>query len=230
MTDETYRFIEKYMLECMQDSAHDKEHIYRVLYHALIIAQTEKNIDYDVLIAACLLHDIGRKEQYENPKLCHAAVGSEKAYAFLTGSGFAVDFAKKVCHCIKTHRYRKSCPPESTEAKILFDADKIEAAGAMGIVRTLIYKGIVGDPVYSLTEDGSVSDGKDDVNPSFFQEYRFKLENVYSHFYTLKGAEMAKSRQQSAVDFYHYLLDEASSAYENGSAALHKLITKTGKE
>ena len=45
---------------CMGDSAHDKEHIYRVLYSALDIAQGEAGVDYDVLIAACLLHDIAR--------------------------------------------------------------------------------------------------------------------------------------------------------------------------
>lgn len=67
------------MLCCMEDTAHDKEHIYRVLYNALEIAKTENNVNYDVLIAACLLHDIGRKEQFENTALCHAIVGSEKA-------------------------------------------------------------------------------------------------------------------------------------------------------
>lgn len=84
-----YRLMEDYMLSCMGDSAHDKEHIYRVLYNALEIANTEINVDYDILIAACLLHDIGRKEQFENPALCHARVGSEKAYRFLKGHGFA---------------------------------------------------------------------------------------------------------------------------------------------
>lgn len=88
MTNETYKILENYMLSCMDDSAHDKEHIYRVLYNALAIAQTEDNVDYDVLIGSCLLHDIGRKEQFENPALCHALVGSEKAYQFLIENGF----------------------------------------------------------------------------------------------------------------------------------------------
>lgn len=61
MTIGTYSLLENYMLSCMDDSAHDKEHIYRVLYHAMEIAKTLQNVDYDVLIAACLLHDIGRK-------------------------------------------------------------------------------------------------------------------------------------------------------------------------
>ena len=71
MKKENYELMENYMLSCMEDSAHDKEHIYRVLYHALEIAGEEVDVDYDVLIAACLLHDIGRKEQFADPTLCH---------------------------------------------------------------------------------------------------------------------------------------------------------------
>jgi len=88
MNRETYCLLEEYMLGSMDDAAHDKEHIYRVLYNALEIAKTEKDVNYDVLIAACLLHDIGRKEQFENPSLCHAMVGSNKAYHFLIENGF----------------------------------------------------------------------------------------------------------------------------------------------
>jgi uncharacterized protein len=79
---QTYKLFENYMLSCMDDSAHDKDHIYRVLYVALDIASHEADVNYDVLICACLLHDIGRREQYENPQLCHAHVGAEKAYNF----------------------------------------------------------------------------------------------------------------------------------------------------
>ena len=78
----TFDLLENYMLACMEDTAHDKEHIYRVLFNALEIAKSEDAVDYDVLICACLLHDIGRKEQFENPQLCHAQVGAEKAYQF----------------------------------------------------------------------------------------------------------------------------------------------------
>ena len=108
MKKETHSLIENYMLTCMEDSAHDREHVYRVLFNALEIAKAESGVDYDVLITACLLHDIGRKEQFENPTLCHAAVGSEKAYKFLIENGFHTKFAEKVRHCILTHRFRKT--------------------------------------------------------------------------------------------------------------------------
>ncbi len=162
MKKEDYTTMENYMLSCMEDSAHDKEHIYRVLYNALDIAQTEERVDYDILISACLLHDVGRKEQFENPSVCHAMAGAEKAYVFLKGHGFPEEYAAAVRDCIRSHRFRKSDPPQSIEAKILFDADKIDVSGAIGIARTLVYKGKVAEPLYTLQEDGQVSDGSGD--------------------------------------------------------------------
>lgn len=208
----------------MRDSAHDKEHVYRVLYNALDIAAYEHGVDYDILICACLLHDIGRKEQFEDPSLDHAEVGGDKAYAFLTANGFDADFAEKVKKCIVTHRFRKSNPPASVEAKILFDADKLDVTGAMGIARTLVYKGGVNDPLYTLDERGAPSNGANDSTPSFFQEYKYKLENIYDRFYTKRGAERAADRRQTAAAFYNGLLGEVMDTYECGLSEFHKIV------
>lgn len=168
MREEQFRQIESYMRSCLRDSAHDREHIYRVLYTALAIAQDETTADGDVLITSCLLHDIGRPEQFANPVLCHAVVGAKKAHDFLIGSGYPPAFAGRVSDCIRTHRFRSSDPPASIEAKILFDADKIDATGALGIARTLLYKGLVGEPLYSVSGTGAVLDGSGAEGPSFF--------------------------------------------------------------
>ena len=224
MKKSTYSLIENYMLSCMEDSAHGEDHIYRVLYNALEIAKTEQGVDYDVLICACLLHDIGRKEQFENPALCHAKVGGDKAYRFLLENGFDSEYAKHVKECIISHRFRKNNPPGSVEAKILFDADKLEAAGAIGIARTLIYKGIVSDPLYSLLPDGTISNGENDTTESFFHEYKYKLEKIYSRFYTTRGEELANERQAAAVAFYNDLFREVNSMYESGCDELRRLI------
>ena len=195
MDKKTYFLLENFMLSCMEDSAHDKEHVYRVLYNALDIAKTESNVDYNVLITSCLL-----------------------------GHGFEISFAEKVKQCIQTHRYRKNNIPQSLEAKILFDADKLDVAGAMGIARSLVYKGIVSEPLYSLLPDGTVSDGGSDSVPSFFQEYKYKLENLYSKFYTARASQLAKERQRIAEDFYNSLYQEASLPYQNGKSELDKLL------
>ncbi len=228
MTGKTYELLQGYMLRSMSDSAHDQEHVYRVLYNALEIAGAENNVDYDVLIAACLLHDVGRREQLENPSLCHAEVGSRKACEFLLENGFSSSFANKVAECILTHRFRRNNPPKSLEAKILFDADKLDVTGAMGIARTLVYRGTVSEPLYLVLPDGQVSTGEDDPVHTFFREYKFKLEGLYDRFYTETGRRMAASRQKVAQDFYKSLYQEASSAYENGAAWLNKVLEKNG--
>lgn len=224
MTKETYRLLEEYMLSCMGDSAHDREHIYRVLYSALEIARHEQNVDYDILICACLLHDVGRGEQFENPSLCHAQVGAEKAFRFLTEQGFDESFSVKVKHCILTHRYRNNNEPQTVEAKILFDADKLDVTGAIGIARTLFYEGRVSEPLYNVNDQGRVQDGAEDTKPSFLQEYKYKLEHIYDHFYTEKGREMAQARRQAASDYYESLLGEVSPVYERGREALTERI------
>ena len=224
MNKDTYELIENYMLSCMEDSAHDKEHVYRVLYNALEIAKSEKDVNYDILITSCLLHDIGRKEQFENPDLCHAMVGGDKAYQFLLENGFCEEFSSQVRKCIQSHRYRKNNPPESIEAKILFDADKLDATGTMGIARTLVYKGTVSEPLYSLFPDGTISSGEGDETPSFFQEYKYKLEKLYNIFFTTRGAELAKERQQAAVDFYNNMYNEVNASYKDGKEELKRIV------
>ena len=224
MKREDYALIEGYMLDCMKDSAHDKEHVYRVLNVALEIAENEKNVDTDILIAACLLHDIARPEQYENPALDHAVLGADKAYTFLKENGFGEEFSKSVERCIFTHRFRGNNAPESIEAKILFDADKIDVTGTLGIARTLQYKSGHNEPLYSFDEYGNISDGTNDTSPSFFQEYKFKLEKVYDRLITNTGKKIAEERRKSAASFYGSMLYEVRDSYENGKRILEKSI------
>ena len=228
MTKEMYLQIENYMLSCMEDSAHDKEHIYRVLYGALEIAKAEEHVDQDVLITACLLHDIGRKEQFADPTLCHAMVGADKAAAFLLAQGYGKEFAQKVHHCIQTHRFRKALQPQTIEAKILFDADKLDVTGAVGIARSLMYKSEVAEPLYTKLPDGSICDGSQDDAPSFFREYKFKLEKLYDKFYTEKGTQMARQRQPIAAAFYEKLYEEVNTGYQAGQLQLQALLEESG--
>lgn len=221
-----YASLEAYMLMRMTDSAHDREHIYRVLYTALDIAQTEADVDYDVLIASCLLHDIGREAQFRDPAVCHAQAGAEQARAYLLQNGYDAAFAERVAACIRAHRFRSDREPESIEAKILFDADKIDATGTLGIARTIFYKGQTSEPLYSLEGNGTISDGTGDETASFFQEYKFKLEGLYTKFYTRRAHEIARSRQASAARFYTDMLREVRQTYEAGKPLLKGVLSE----
>ena len=213
-----YHLIEEYMQTCMKDSAHDIEHIYRVLSYSLNIAKHESDVDIDILTVAALLHDIGREEQYTNPGIDHALYGADKAYNFLMANGYSEDYSSAVKHCIETHRFRSNNPPKSIEAKILFDADKLDACGVVGIARVLLAKASVGEPLYSIGKEGNVLDGSSDTQPSFLHEYKFKLEKLYSRFYTKHGMELAMERKYAAEHFYDSLLAELKKCYSHSQS------------
>ena len=218
--------IEDFMKQCMRTGAHDCEHVYRVLYAAMDIASWETAVDYDVLIAACLLHDIGRAEE-EISGVCHAKTGAVKAYQYLVDRHWEEEKAARVKACIAAHRYGGGQQPESVEAKILFDADKLDTTGALGAARTLLYKGELRQPLYLVEKDGRISDGSGDTEESFFQEYKRKLEKLYDGFYTVKGTKLAGERRQAAEVFYRNVKKEAEAVRDSGLALL-KRMEETG--
>lgn len=227
MNRETYRMIENYMLSCMDshDYAHGAEHVRRVLYAALDIAAHEENVDSDVLVCACLLHDIGRSAQAADPTVCHAAAGAEMARGYLLENGFSGTFADRVAACIRAHRYRKGVPCDTIEAKILFDADKLDVVGDIGIARTLYYGAQFAEPLYSRGEDGEILDGRERTGEhSFLHEYNFKLRKVYDGFHTAHAARIAAARRQIAEDFYTAILSEGRDAENHGKSHLESLL------
>lgn len=225
MDRNSWHMLEEYMFTRMQDSAHDMQHVRRVLYNAIEIARGEENVNMDVLLTAALLHDVGRADEKNDLAADHAVTGGDRAYRVLTkDAGYDHAFAEHVRQCIRTHRFRRNDPPATIEAKILFDADKLDVCGAIGIARTLMYSGAHDRPIYTTEPDGTIRDGKGDREDSFFREYRFKLEGMYDRFLTRRGAELAKERQQAAADFYEALLHEVRDTNAQGKAALDALI------
>lgn len=227
MNKNTYSTIENYMLKCMNDSAHDEQHIYRVLYAALEIAN-DYSVDNDVLITASLLHDIGRNAQINDSSLDHAIVGSSMAYDYLISIGWQNEKARHVKNCISTHRYRNHNEPQTIEAEILFDADKLDATGTLGIARTLLYKGTVAEPIYSVDEKGNIQYGIEDSVPSFFHEYNWKLSKLYDRFYTKLAKAIAEKRRQASIEFYQSIVQEVTETQNIGKQKLKELTA--GKE
>jgi uncharacterized protein len=172
-----------------------------------------ENINYDILIASCLLHDIGRGEQYKNQNVCHAEIGGTMAKEFLLKNGWSEKDSDHVKDCISTHRFRGNNVPETLEAKILFDSDKLDAVGCLGIARTLMYKGIVGGNLYEIRGDKICFGENKNDKETFLKEYNFKLKNLYDKFYTKEATEMAKKQKESAQLFYTNLVDQIMGIY-----------------
>ena len=227
MTRETYALIEQYMLHCMQDAAHDPNHIYRVLYAAIDIAGAEPTADMDIVIAAALLHDIGREKQAVDPSLDHAAVGAPMALAYLRSIGWPDDRANHVADCVRTHRFRSGDAPSTIEASIIFDADKLDVTGAMGVARTLCYGGQVNEPIFVLDDEGKLltTGGGAEIS-SFVQEFNWKLRHIYDKFLTVRGAQLAAARKDVAIRFADALENEIRQVHEDGPLHLRDVLTQ----
>lgn len=209
METKEYAALAAYMHTCMTDSAHDREHVYRVLHMAHILADhVTQTVDRDILTAACLLHDVGREEQFKDPSVCHAEAGAIKAFRLLLDRGWPEDRAAWVRDCILTHRYRTGRHPATLEAKLLFDADKLDVTGAIGIARTLYYGGHTGRGLYTRDEKGMVLDGTEDGPNTFLQEYRHKLEHIEDKLYSPYARIIAARRQAAARAYCKSLLEE----------------------
>lgn len=126
-----------------KDSTHDIDHILRVYNLAMKMVESEPSVDMDVLQAAVLLHDIGGAKEANDSsgQTDHAVVGAEMAKGILENSGFSNDQIKHVQACILSHRYRTDSKPETLEAKIVHDADRLETVGAIGLARTFSWIG-----------------------------------------------------------------------------------------
>ncbi len=208
MTREVFDTLKNYMLHMADNAAHDYLHVYRVLYQALKIAE-HYEVDRDVLIAACLLHDIGRKAQFADKRICHAQEGGKLAYAFMKELGWEEDRCRHIRDCVITHRFRSDHPPQTLEAKILFDADKLDVTGALGIARSLAYEGQMGEPLYRVDEAFQIDrDFSREAPPSFLKEYNFKLIKLYDRFYTPEAARLAQKRKALMESYYAELLEE----------------------
>ncbi|HIH88794.1 TPA: HD domain-containing protein [Candidatus Bathyarchaeota archaeon] len=163
---------------------HGFEHVERVYVTCQHIGIVEK-ADLDILLPAALLHDIAREE--EN----HAQTGAEKAKPILYRYGQPEETIEKITAAIATHSFSGKKPPKTLEAKILSDADKLDALGAIGIYRTAVYSGEYTRPIEDFV--------------AHFHEKLLKLEGL---LFTDEAKRMAGERTRYMVDFLTQLEKE----------------------
>lgn len=187
--------------------SHDWEHTERVVNLCLHIGKREK-ADLEVLTLAALLHDIGREHQDSaNGSICHAERGAAMARELL--SRYPVDDAliEKVVHCIEAHRFRGDHLPHTKEARVLFDADKLDAMGATGIGRAFLFAGEVGAKLHNkeIVVERTLAYSREDTA---YREYLVKLVTLKDRMLTEEGRRMAQSRHQFMVEFFDRLNQE----------------------
>jgi uncharacterized protein len=184
---------------------HDWTHVERVCSLAMNIGRKEK-ADLSVLTVACLLHDIGRKEEMASRgKFCHAEKGAELANKVLKKYNLDQNIVDNILHCIISHRYRNNNIPKTIEAKVLFDADKLDSIGAVGVGRDFLFAGYLQHALYTGNEKRLVELKKDKaytVDDTAIMEYEFKLKNIKNKILTKTGKRIAKARHDFMVAYF----------------------------
>jgi uncharacterized protein len=181
--------------------SHGPDHTERVFQNAMAIGR-KMGARLDILAPAALLHDIGRSEEHRSKgELCHAAVGAEMADNILRELGYGEEDRAAICCCIRAHRFRGGERPESLEAKIIFDADKLDSIGAIGIGRAFLFAGQIGaqlhnpDSNHDLTTPYSAED-------TAYREFQVKMCKVCSVMMTQMGRKIAKRRHDFMEIFF----------------------------
>ncbi len=195
---------------------HDVEHSFRVLTNAKRIAKAE-NADLEVVEVAALLHDIGRADEFaDNGKSCHAEIGAAKVPKVLRSLGVTdEDFINHVSECVAAHRYRRrnGRQPQSLEAKIIFDADKLDSMGAIGIGRSFHFAGRIGAKVHN-SEQAAVNSNSYSIDDTAYREYLVKLRYLRDAMLTRQGRRMAAKRHQFMINFFNELNAETRNQKE----------------
>tara|TARA_R100001143_G_C3360981_1_gene135631 strand:+ start:13630 stop:14259 length:630 start_codon:yes stop_codon:yes gene_type:complete len=186
---------------CNFDSAHDITHTERVVRNAQLLAK-EETCDEEVVLAAAWLHDCVIVPKDDPNRKKASKMAAEKATIYLKSIQFDNEKIPKVAHAIESHSFSAGIKPKTLEAKIVQDADRLDALGAIGIARCFMVGGQMNRSLYQAEDPFCIHRVPDDS------------EWTIDHFYTklfklpeLMNVESAKKEAMRRVDFMKLFLD-----------------------
>ena len=201
--------IKAFAKKCFSNSngSHNWEHTCRVYNLCMHIGRKER-ADLEVLEIAAYLHDIGRPRQDKSKgTVCHAEKGAEMAKSFLDDYEIPEDRKQNIIHCIRSHRFRGNLRPGTLEAKVLFDADKLDAIGAIGIARAFQFAGEVGARFHNPDVQPEHTEPYTEEDTGY-REFKVKLSKIKDRMLTDEGRRMAKERHVFMEQFFERFLEE----------------------
>ena len=198
-----------YAKECFSSArgSHDWDHTERVYRLCMHIGQAE-GADLEVLAIAAYLHDVGRSYEAESKgRVCHAAKGAEIAGALLAEYPLPEQKKQNIVHCIGAHRFRGAHAPETLEARTLFDADKLDSIGAIGIGRAFLFAGEVGAKLHNPEADLHNTRPYTEEDTGY-REFKLKLSRIKDRMLTAEGRRMAEERHAFMERFFERFQQE----------------------
>ena len=186
------------------DAVHDFDHVLRVLTTAERLAR-EEGADLEIVRTAALLHDVARGHG-DRLVADHAQAGAEIARNLLQGR--PADRVEAVAHAIAAHRFRTGPAPQTLEARVLHDADKLDAIGAIGVARAFAFGGYEGQRLWAEVPPDyqERQDTRHQHTP--VHEYQIKLLKIKDRLLTKSARKLAAGRHLFMVAYFEQLEQE----------------------
>jgi uncharacterized protein len=200
------------------DGSHDVAHFRRVWRTASVIADAiAAPADRLVLLAAAYFHDLVAVEKNHPDRAQASRLAAAEACTLLDGMGFPSDRLAAVRHAIEAHSFSANIAPETDEARIVQDADRMEALGAIGLARTFYVAGRLGGRLFDPDDPLAERRAPDDKRFAL-DHFETKLLRLPDMMQTAPGRAMAQARAEVLRQFVRDLLDEIG-AREAAAAA-----------
>jgi len=192
-----------------EDGAHDISHLERVWSNAKTIQQAEGG-DLELLAASVLLHDCVQVPKNSPMREMASRLAATEARTLLAALNWEADRIQHVADAIESHSFSAGITPKTREARILQDADRLDAIGLTGIARCFYTAGRMGSALYDARDPRGVSRPLDDLRFAL-DHFPKKLLTLVDGFKTAEGQRLAHIRQRSLQAFYDGMLAEVSS-------------------
>jgi uncharacterized protein len=188
------------------DAAHDEGHVRRVVANARKLAETE-GANLAVVLPAAWLHDCVAIAKNSPQRSSASRLAAEHAGELLRAAAYPAQHIPAIEHAIAAHSFSARIEPRTLEAKVVQDADRLDALGAVGFARTLMLGGANGTPLYDLSEPFPVTRGADD-RMSIIDHFFTKLLKLEETMQTAAGRTAARQRTQFLKEFLKQLGSE----------------------
>jgi uncharacterized protein len=189
------------------DGAHDLGHLARVWANARTIALDEPGVDLSVLEAAVWFHDLVNLPKNSPDRAKASQLSADAAVAFLTTDGFAPEKLAAVAHAITAHSFSAGIAAQTVEARILQDADRLDALGAIGIARMFVIAGQMGGGMVDPDDPMALRRPLDDRRFAL-DHLQTKLLKLPEMMQTRMGRILAEERAEWTMSFRTRLLAE----------------------
>jgi len=190
------------------DAAHDASHVQRVVVNAIKFSKIE-GADLSIVIPAVWLHDCFTVSKKSEQRTQASRLSAQKAEQLLVDWGYPQDNIKAIKHAIAAHSYSANITPETLEAKIVQDADRIDSIGAIGVARMMMTGGKMDTTLYNENDPFCVVREPQDRQWTLDHFYS-KLLKLNSGFHTAAAQNEAQRRHDYMLNFLQQLKSEIS--------------------